>query len=257
MYASTHEKVIFDNLNILYVAFTRAKERLYIISEYVSKKKKIERFSDLLSGYLKEKGLWNADSLSYSFGELISPELPHGSPPESKMLRWTSSRTYKNLYELPQPVVLWKSDSEKPVKEGLLLHKILSFITYAKDLEWALHQITDEEIFLSGLTPEKVRKIIGAVLSDKDLIPYYTGHIKVFNERGIMDENNQVYIPDRMVELSGGDWVIIDYKTGSPDPAHRKQLKQYAGILRRMGKKVKESLLVYLNEGGINLVKTN
>jgi CRISPR/Cas system-associated exonuclease Cas4 (RecB family) len=173
------------------------------------------------------------------------------------VLKWSSSSLYKKLYELPQPVVLWKSDSEQAVKEGILWHKILSFIYTDKDLEWAINQVDEEEVHHSGLTLEKIRFILSEIIDNSELRTYYTGNIKVFNERGLMDENAQIHIPDRMVELPGGEWVVIDYKTGSYDSAHRKQVEKYTALLRQAGKRVKESLLVYLSGDGIKIVKVS
>src|SRR5690606_21979573 len=71
--ASAYEELLsqtqFDAINILYVAFTRASQQLYIISNMELKKGQEydERVSGLLIGYLKDKGLWTEES-TYHFG---------------------------------------------------------------------------------------------------------------------------------------------------------------------------------------------
>src|SRR5690606_579646 len=60
----------FDAINILYVAFTRASQQLYIISCAAPKKTEVnsEKVSGLLINYLKEVGKWDGGP-EYAFGK--------------------------------------------------------------------------------------------------------------------------------------------------------------------------------------------
>ena len=60
-----------ENLNLLYVALTRAKEEMYIISEKnldSSGKEKINYFSGIFINYLKNLNLWEKSKNKYEFG---------------------------------------------------------------------------------------------------------------------------------------------------------------------------------------------
>ena len=66
-------KLELDNINLLYVALTRAVEQLYIVGNAsVSSKgeENLKTYSGLLINYLKSSGMWEDTKLEYEFGAL-------------------------------------------------------------------------------------------------------------------------------------------------------------------------------------------
>ena len=72
------------------------------------------------------------------------------------------------------------------------------------------------------------------------------------NEEDILLEDGKVIRPDRLVFLPEGI-VIIDYKTGSPLPAHEEQILAYRAHIINMGYQVKSCVLAYVNDVSIEL----
>jgi ATP-dependent exoDNAse (exonuclease V) beta subunit len=66
IYNDELNKLELDAYNVLYVAMTRAKNALFIISSEESKK---DTYSELLIDYLKHTGNWNSMQFQYSFGD--------------------------------------------------------------------------------------------------------------------------------------------------------------------------------------------
>ena len=99
-----------------------------------------------------------------------------------------------------------------------------------------------------------IRHKIFSVVKHPLLASYFSNEITVFNEREIVDTDNQVMIPDRLVFTKEKDVVIIDYKTGVPSPEHHQQLLKYERVLQSMNFTVDKKLLVYMNDE-IDIIK--
>ena len=81
LYKSYRNKLEVDNINLLYVVLTRAKNELYIISEKNLDSKgnqNINYFSGIFISYLKKIGIWENSKGSYEFGKKINLESNHG-----------------------------------------------------------------------------------------------------------------------------------------------------------------------------------
>ncbi|RTQ51546.1 DUF559 domain-containing protein [Hymenobacter gummosus] len=83
-YAEEREKTFVEALNLLYVAFTRPRQRLYILTRRPDAGRAAKddatapagNVAQLLHRYLTDRGLWNEEQMSYvlSAGELINNE---------------------------------------------------------------------------------------------------------------------------------------------------------------------------------------
>ena len=72
-------KLELDNINLLYVALTRAVEQLYIVGNAAVAKngaENLKTYSGLLINYLKSSGRWKDGKLEYELGKLQSIETP-------------------------------------------------------------------------------------------------------------------------------------------------------------------------------------
>ena len=82
--------------------------------------------------------------------------------------------------------------------------------------------------------------------------PYFAKGLKVKNEEEILLSNGNILRPDRLI-IKENEVTIIDYKTGLENNADKKQILEYKTEIENMGYKVKESLLVYINDESIKL----
>jgi RecB family exonuclease len=92
-----------------------------------------------------------------------------------------------------------------------------------------------------------IKEAIHSVVNHSELKPYFSEEVTVFNEREIVDVDNQVVIPDRLVFNAQNEVTIIDYKTGNPSKEHHQQVLRYERVLKSMHFKVDKKLLVYMN----------
>ena len=250
-----------DNLNLMYVAFTRAEEKLFIgipqkgkesfnarkvIYETITNSPELAESFDA-QNYLYENGFVNdkvkksdKDSLygSYRIGQMVSgnifdkiivkPEFENYVPENKRKLKELKNR-------------------------GIIIHKALSFISNsnAGEIEKA-----SQKLVLLGLITEEQR----VDLTDELLKIMAIGKVKnwfdsenVMNERDIILTDGSIYRPDKVI-INNDKAVIVDYKSGGKKDEHIKQIKRYGEILGEMGFKEIEMNLFYLNELKIETV---
>jgi RecB family exonuclease len=88
---------------------------------------------------------------------------------------------------------------------------------------------------------------INKIVNHIELQNYYSKNVTIYNEREIVDVDNQIMIPDRLV-VENDKVTIIDYKTGKPSKSYHQQLLRYERVLKSMNFKVDKKLLIYINE---------
>ncbi|MEH6408730.1 MAG: 3'-5' exonuclease, partial [Leeuwenhoekiella sp.] len=94
LYHAKRQQQQLDNVNILYVALTRAVEQLYIISRSTEKSKPTDdpkNFGDLLINFLDSKKLWNSTDLLYKFGDFSRISLPNNNSQTDQVLNLIST----------------------------------------------------------------------------------------------------------------------------------------------------------------------
>ena len=247
LYTEHKSKVLLDNLNMLYVALTRPKTRLYILTS--SKGGNLNTYFD---NFLKEQGVWQENKTTYTFGTPL--KYAPKSRPENKNL--TVSEPIEDLSKVlkisRQAPKMWEVDHpEKGADKGRKIHEILSYVKIEDDLESALEKGTREGLLLNSELQE-MRLFLLKILRHPGLKKYFAAGLKIKNEEDILLENGKVIRPDRLVFLPDGI-TIIDYKTGSPLEVHEEQILAYRAHIINMGYKVKSCVLAYVNEVSIEL----
>ena len=250
LWSERRAQLELDNINLLYVALTRPKEQLYVISKKVVNKKTGEEndnlFSGFFIGFLKQIGKWQEDTDDYEFGELLKLSSKTEIKEEKELLFTSSSRLDHNLAILTKAGFLWNSEQGDAIEKGNLIHLILSKIAYKNDVDIVFQQmILDGTITTSQ--KELLKPIIVSLIEDSKMAIYFKDDLEVFNEREILTKEGKKRVPDRIV-FKGNKATVIDYKTGLFDLKHVEQIKEYASLLEEMNYEVDKKLLVYLSD---------
>ena len=249
-YQDLLDKTEFDSINVLYVAFTRASQQLYIISNLdISSKGEINenKVSGLLIGYLKDKGIWKDDQKTFEFGvKMIENYKVPETATNLKNNHFISSSTQNNAVQIvTKSGLLWDSLQEKAIIKGDLYHDIFSEIDSLEDMPLAIKKFTqDKNLSVSEL--QELEKLITEVVQHPELIEYYTSDDLVAKEKNILSLNGEVLRPDRL-NIKNNFVTIIDYKTGAFQKSHQLQLEQYENILSQMGYTCLKKILIYIN----------
>ncbi|MFM8431543.1 MAG: 3'-5' exonuclease, partial [Bacteroidota bacterium] len=246
---------VIDNLNLIYVAFTRPEEELYIFSPMPSedalKKGETNTISKLIFHTLQTAGMPPETD-----GILKRGTAPENFIPKSEHLvsepltsypvnRWqdkirVSSRTRK-LADL------LKERSAEKTRYGVLVHELLSTIGTLEDVEPAL-----DKIRFDGLLPEdekeQLKSIVLEVTSHPDIKRFFETDWEIKRESEILTPEGEMFRPDRTL-TKGKEAVLVDFKTGSASPEHESQLLNYCSLLKSMGYESVTNYLVYLKDG--------
>jgi ATP-dependent exoDNAse (exonuclease V) beta subunit len=239
-----------ENINIFYVALTRAAQELFIVSEDDRIKGggiKLNTFSGLFMSFIKQtKNLDVESNTEYNWGKPSSPkqEVDKNDSLENKELKFHSPSPDLNLNLVTTAGKLWNKELEEALDKGNIIHSILSKIERKEDSEYSINKHL-EDGYIGRNEEIYYKELVNLILSHEDLSEYFKGDYEVWNEKDIYFQN-KLLRPDR-VNLKGKDTFLIDYKTGTPQNQHKHQINEYAEALSSLKYNVKKKLLVYIN----------
>ena len=279
-YDEEREKTFLEGLNTLYVAFTRPRHRLYVISKRPEEKRSTkanEEFdptaptavartvADLLHGYLLGRGEWLEDQASF----IISK----GTPAKNQSV---SHQELANSYELTNlaaapwedrlklrrhATTLFDFDEQKAQGEwDRKLHFALRRLLTAADVGRVAGQLVAEGILSARERPALVESL-EQLVSDPRLAPYFAPHLSVETEREILVGGVKLrdYKPDRIVlepsleahHRLGGRVTLLDFRLPPPQEKHKQLLRNYATLFEELGYAEVKGVIYYFGTGDV------
>ncbi|WP_392348893.1 3'-5' exonuclease [uncultured Polaribacter sp.] len=251
IYNQQREELELDNFNLLYVALTRAAEQLHVITEKKISANGVENvnhYSGIFINYLKEQNLWREDRLEYNFGNIERAKKKEAAASLAEIHQKFISTPWQehNIVLLASASKLWNTAQGKAIDFGNLFHEMLSKIIIKNDVN-IVTTLYHQKGFINEIQLKLIKEMMCFVVNHPKLAVYFSDKVTVFNEREIVDFDNQVVIPDRLVFNHINEVTVIDYKTGSASSEHHQQLLKYERVLKSMNFKVSKKLLVYIN----------
>ena len=249
-----------DNLNLFYVALTRPKYGLRIISQYPSQEVtdavaaggpvKWGALSHVLYAFVGAAD-YHAGSM-YDFASMPRPSDPtlpleagYPSYPAGDRGRLKVSRDAADYFG---PDGLVGPEASNRLR-GLVLHDILASVTVPADLPGAV-----DRIIASGALRRGEREHTLRFLSDEiaSVAPrgWFSPENRVLNEASLIDPAGEEVRPDRVILREDGSVVVVDYKFGRAEGKHRDQVARYADLYRAMGYGPVSATLWYIREDG-------
>ena len=245
VYEKEKEETEMDNINLFYVAFTRAGKRMYVISSRKPTEKTASNVYQKLNLLVMSHPDYNTEENYLEFGsrENLNEEneeitVSYTQPPSVKTWRGNLSLSLdKNALE---PDVTEIDEREY----GNAVHYILSQITDGKTLDEVVEQAITKQIVPEKLKA-KIKSDLEKCLQDKKIKKwFFDANAQVMNEQAIVDETGKTHRPDRVM-INGNQASVIDYKTGKKRKSHQKQLKEYGELLAQLGYENPELYLLY------------
>ena len=244
-YVAHQSMLELDNINLLYVTFTRAVEQLYVIGNSKTSED-LKTYSDILIGFLKAEGKWTPGVSTYGFGTLekITPELESKFPTEFQNKFISTPKNQLNVSIATKADYFWDITQKEAIEKGNLIHLLLSKVYLPTDVKITIDTFLEEGL-ISDNQSNELSKILESIVLHPQLQSYYSAGVEVYNERAIMTNSGQIVIPDRLIIQPDNSAVIIDYKTGAFDKKHQQQLENYASVVLQMGYQMEKKILVY------------
>ncbi len=281
-----NNKTMLDNLDIMYVAMTRAKNMLFV---YTNDKKPSEKsdnsynlFTDFFEDSLldiqhkknpsddaafddffvhnNEFGIVEGEEqTSFNYGNfdatLLNIKEKDTKDDEVKILELkegeqasTTLNWSEKLQVEADPTMIWaEKGSFMPEEWGSLVHQILSKIKTIDDAERALRPYVND----GTIDEEQAAKLLDSfrkVTDIPELKPAFSADAIVKNEMDIHTYDGRIIRPDRYAETPNGT-ILIDYKTGKAHEEYFNQLQDYTAALMQMnGNQSIKAYLVYLGD---------
>ena len=246
-----------DNLNLLYVAFTRASHNLFVIGKRNASNSRsalIEQCLPIVAQKMKGSRIEGVEDLkaevSFEYGSLYIPVSDGKKESENVMLKKAEplAVSYKHMESevafkqsnKSRDFIEGDDDSTTYIKLGCLLHNVLSRIATADDIDAVVAEMDMEGLIDSTITTKaKITDMLHKRLSSRRVSHWFSGQWQLYNECTLLryDHNSgtlQEKRPDRVM-TNGEETVVVDFKFGTPHDEHRDQVAEYISLLREMG----------------------
>ena len=261
IYNEEKRKGIIDELNLLYVAMTRAKDALFIplVVKNKNNKKRERKLKDFTSVFKNHPIFkdWE-EKKSYEFGKLEPAQIKEEK--EEKEFKYSSkkiiTREWQRDFLVFYPSEILKVDEKKAIDRGKKIHRVLEMIKKVESKEEmsSLIKIYGER---ENLKDSEIDLLLDFFTKD-EVLEFFTGNFEVFNEKEILKntENGfEIKRVDRMI-VKANELIIIDYKTGEEESdEHMAQVSEYLNILNNIyPDKKKRGFLLYIESGKIKEV---
>ena len=281
-----NNKTMLDNLDIMYVAMTRAKNMLFVYTNDKKPSEKSDNSYNLFTDFFEDSLLdiqhkknpsddaafddffvnnnefdivEGEEQTSFNYGNfdatLLNIKEKDAKDDEVKILELkegeqapTTLNWFDKLQVDADPTMIWaERGSFMPEEWGSLVHQILSKIKTIDDAERALRPYVND----GTIDEEQATKLLYTfrkVTDIPDLKPAFSADAVVKNEMDIHTYDGRIIRPDRYAETPHGT-ILIDYKTGKAHEEYFNQLQDYTAALMQMnGNQSIKAYLVYLGD---------
>lgn len=248
-----------DNLNMLYVATTRAEEQLYVFTKLPteSTNNTINSTSKLMYSILQNDEKWSQQMVtnqncSFESGKFSSPfrKQSKSRVTGENLSTWVSEGWKGRLQLLINKKKISVYDPEPPdTIYGTLFHDIASTVNSANDttelVENYCRQHNVDEIFRPRLMND-INYFVKTAIENG----WFENNVETLNETELLLTDGSLLRPDRVI-IKKNEVLIIDYKTGAEETHHIRQLESYAGVLKLMGYSNIKTIIIYPSLGKI------
>ena len=243
-YADELLSLYLDNLNLTYVAFTRAKNELYVFGQDVhalTRKPQFPTIDHLLSEL-------------YPNGLIIGEQKPYNKQ-EDTATDSDSLTTYEAVYHsVPlgsrltlRTRVLRDDATALDIRDlGIAMHDWLAGIVIPADRETALNKLIARGQVRETDIPELQQRMNQFMtFVEEGKYDWFKPHEQVLCEQDILLKSGHTERPDRVM-IDGKKAVIIDYKFGSEHKqTYQEQVRDYVSYFEAMGYTT-EGYIVYV-----------
>lgn len=245
-------KSFLDNLNLLYVAFTRAGDALMVNT---AGKSSTSYISSLLKTYVeRQKDYWDEEKKCFIMGGLndlgkMAAELENST--EAKIsyvdLKYYESHQWQEKLSIKQNTLL-RAEEEGLSKTdiGIQVHNIFAKLNKVEDLPVLLKKLRVEESLNAEDYHRVLQLVEGNLKQDSPLLSWFLTDWQVKTEVPVLLPDGSLIRLDRVL-LKENEARILDFKTGLKDRKDEKQISFYKKSLKSMGYDSVTAHIAYLD----------
>ena len=251
VYNQKKQEELLDNINVLYVALTRAEEQLYMISNMnLSSKGEVPKnnMCSFFINYLENNGGFDKNKLEYEFGNATKLSVAKQHVDTSKTIPLVSEiLNPKNIKIAQREALMWGTHQQEAIEYGNVIHEILSFVKTKNDVDLAITKSIENGL-ITYAQKETIFNTINEIVNHSELEICFADGNEVLNEQAIIQKEGKTIKPDRMVLTKNKEVLLLDYKTGIHNVKYQQQLENYQTAIESMGYKVVKKALIYIGK---------
>ncbi|WP_405512504.1 3'-5' exonuclease [Spirosoma sp. KNUC1025] len=255
-------RTFLENMNLLYVAFTRPTDRLYVISEAKDFSKGAQNtISHWLYAFLRDSDVarncgcnWQEGVYRYPISlcneavsrqnedgvldEIVLDEVVSGHRGQDLQLRRQADRVFD--------IATFERTRERDRK----LCAALSLIKGPESIDKALRQLISEGLVRKAESDELKQSLL-AIIEHPTLSTLFDASLRIDTDRSILSRRRMHGAPHRVVHYPDGHIVLVQYESvptaDAPDDySPVDSLRYFTNLYRDMGYPEVEGRLVYL-----------
>lgn len=243
------QEELLDNINVLYVALTRAEEQLYVISQSLKERRDGEFPNNMASFFIKyliHRGVYDPDKLEYEFGNRLKLSVSDETLDRVKTIPIVAEvLNPKNIKIAQREALMWGTYQQDAISYGNIIHEILAFVKDRSDIDLAITKATENGLITFD-QKEMVLKSLREIVNHPEISICFDGKNTILNEQAIIQKEGKILKPDRIVLTNDKEAYLLDYKTGARNPKYIQQIHEYQNAIEELGYKVLKRALVYI-----------
>ena len=257
-YEEERSRCFLDNLNLLYVALTRAEHGMIVMAPAMTNRNTKGTVARLLfEGITNSTDLqlkWNEVALVWQSGEWsLSPaSIKKEQKPALKLNHYPTTQ-WRNKLVIRQSAKGYFEPTSieiiEKVQYGIHLHAVLSRIKYSDESDEAIQHLIFEGLITKDEKPI-IEKLLMELLSNAIIASWFARDWDIRTEVPILLPGGSESRIDRLL-LKEGKTIVVDFKTGEPKSDDVKQVKEYMEIVKKMDYVNVEGYLVYSKTGDV------
>lgn len=259
-YKEEKYSVYLDNINLLYVAFTRARDAVYgfTVSNPSNKNSVAIVLKDALSmkmsddSVLKLSEYYNPEKEVFELGTIHLNTATQRQDKEMTSGNYRVNKAFGALKLKLHGENYFSAGNEevrKKINYGKLMHEIFEGIDVFSDIPAAVRKLV-----LEGKLPEdeaqNMERRVESLITAPDVTEWFSPQNSVLREAGILLTSGNIRRPDRVI-FRNGKTSIIDFKFGEENAHYQEQVNLYRSLLIDMGYDNVDAFIWYVDKNKV------
>ncbi|MDR3287341.1 MAG: UvrD-helicase domain-containing protein [Prevotellaceae bacterium] len=263
-YKNETMQLCVDNINILYVAATRAKNNLIILAKKDANDKK-NTVSDVMYSALNNENFTTGEIIATTNAINKKTENKINLPSEPLAVPFVSNNynaTFvqsNSAREFTKTVDNEPVQSMLPVNRGKILHRIFAEIKTKNDIDATVDKFQFDGIIQQN-DKHDLKNFVENAIAKSQVEHWYSGAYKLFTECTVITKNDNEKIiakrPDRVM-TNDENTIVIDFKFGKINKSYNAQVAEYMQLMTEMNYKNVRGFLWYVDDNFVEEIKNN
>lgn len=265
-YMAEHIQQRLDNLNLLYVALTRARDNLFVYGDiYDTQIDTNNTAASLLYNAYRDDWEKLENTVTLRFGEPVHEQKKVYSSSGKMVDRFTFDNARTEAAELhvgERPVSFQMSresldslhftaeDENRTARIDLgnVCHAIMERMETRSDKDAAVNDAKMRGLIADEKMEAEVIRLVDAAWSNLQMLDWFSGKWELLREATFLTANAELR-PDRvMIDRETSTAIVLDYKFGQREARYARQVRDYMRIMAELNFRHVEGYLWYAQE---------